>query len=192
MKMNNELSNTMKRYKDYRKFIINIIKGDSMESISFGVGCFNFNVNKNIPFKFEGSIYKENLRKFLDSISGVSNISIHFEEMEDFLVNDSLEKKEVSERLGVFPYIDYGFVSFELLIPFEKQKELIKTSINEKVYIFTYTERFQVHIEYDYYLPIAYIIPLNPEKTTDAAQAVRIVREFLLNESKKTRRLYKI
>lgn len=162
-----------------------MINGDLMESISFGVGCFNFNVNKNPPFKFKGSTYQNDLKKFLDLIPGISNISIDFGNMENFHVNDSLEKPELQGGLGVFPYIDFGFISFDLLIPFENQKELIKTSFNEREYVFTYTEKFRVHIEYDYYLPIAYIIPLKPEKTTDTAQAVRIVREFLLDESKK-------
>ena len=154
-----------------------------MEKAYFGVGCFHFGIKKKAPLIFKIDEWNFELEKFLKSIPTVSEISITKPELEEdveFAEGESIPKLD---KLDCFPQSDYSSmrVEFKIYIPFRIQEEILQNDI-----VATATENFKVVIVYPFYLPVAFVFPLNTTEEPDPSQSVQLVRVILEKENEKS------
>jgi hypothetical protein len=155
------------------------------ETIRFGIGCFHFGISRATPFSFKGDLYIQQLRQTLEACPSVANVKIAGPtDLMDYsqLVEDPPEL--IGHGRNYFPcaILDGLNIEFSIHIPFRVQENLIATPVSR---LETFTEDFLVIINYGYHNPVAFIVPLEPQKEhSRGSQAVQIVREFLSRELK--------
>lgn len=149
--------------------------------MSFGIGCFHFGLKKTAPFRFDGSEYRKEFGKALESIQSIDNISIDIldEEFERLKMDVTEELPNIGEGPGFFPRLLFTHVGFEVYIPFRIQAQLWKRKLIPPR---TFTERFRLAIHYMYHMPVAFVEPINPSQEPDPSDAVIVMREFLKQE----------
>jgi len=147
---------------------------------SFGIGCYHFGIKKDVPFKFQGIHYINELKIVLSKISSLTNLKIEtddeFEYSEILFTEDTVN---IEEGEGFFPSALYLNIEFDLYIPFRIQSEI--TDVDEK-FLNTYTENFKIKIFQSYYSPVTIIESLNPTRKNEPSTGVQIVREFIIRE----------
>ncbi len=150
-----------------------------INDLSFGIGCFHFGVKSLKSTKFVFQDYVEQVEKYLQSVSNITDIKIHNEsEHSDFSVNIAEDVPAIEQ--GTFPNPLFFDIQFEVYIPFRIQEELKTFSVVPS------TERFRVSIFYTYYCPVTFIEPIAPSNRDDGpSTAVPIVREFLKTQNEK-------
>jgi hypothetical protein len=77
---------------------------------------------------------------------------------------------------SVFPFPQFGRVTFELSLPYSAQRDLLQRSPA------THSERFRVETRYGYWSPVTTVIPLEPSSEPRPSDAVIVVRRFLERE----------
>jgi len=142
--------------------------------IPFGIACFHFGIAMNPPFRFTGEKYIAELRKFLESIPNIEQISItDIDDVDQIPPQDIDEKiEDIHETRGVFPNWEFGEIGFTLHIPERIQRQILPSSE-------ICTERFEVSINYCFDMPVTFIKPINPTEMCRPSDAVILVREFL-------------
>lgn len=166
----------------------------------YGVGCFHFSLKQLPPSSFKVSRYIDELRSALQSIPSISNIVIDYDETEDEDISLDVNEKPptLSTDHGAFPCIDFLEISFTIYIPYRVQVELLGLASiaretikgdSDKEFASlteTFTETFNISIYQTFWLPVAFIDPVNPcEPGSSPSTAVQIIREFLKQEFKK-------
>ncbi len=156
--------------------------------ISFGIGCFHFGVKRKHPFKFEGAKYINELKKGLESISNVDNIKISCENnFKDYSTHITEELPNIRNGKGFFPRSPFMKIEFQVYIPFRVQAQISEQLLRRKLSFLskTFTEKFEVSINYAYHLPVTFIKLVTPSEEGRPSNAVMIVREFLEHEFEK-------
>jgi len=164
----------------------------ALPALSFGIGCFSFEVPDADLHDFhnpKGSYslvdFKKDLEEALSSIPSLDNIDVS-----DFnttrLGRKASWRNEIEQSLHDFPHegnhrggdlkpqLSAGFISFTITIPIHTQK---------KVFAFGHPmpgTNFEVDIRFGGGMPVAFVRA--PEGSLRPSMAVAIVREFLESE----------
>lgn len=162
--MNNELKEVIEQEENQNQ-IGNIIP--------FGIACFHFGIAKEPPFRYSDEQYIAELRKALESIPNIEQISI------TEIVKDQTTPQDISEKIpdiheadGFFPNWGFGKVEFSIHIPERIQRQILP-------FLDVCTERFKISINYSYHMPVTFVVPVNPTGECCPADAVIVIREFL-------------
>lgn len=140
-------------------------------TIPFGIACFHFGIAKEPPFRYTDEKYFAELQKALESIPNIEQISITD-------IWDQISPRDINEKIpdfletGGFPNWDFGKIGFSIHIPDRIQRQILPFSE-------ICTEQFEISINYNYHMPVTFIVPVNPIGECSPADAVIVVREFL-------------
>lgn len=151
------------------------------EQLTFGVGCFDFASMRPAGEKVELRSHIAGIHSALSSINNIS--SIHIDENDDPL----FEAPEIPEsrrtlREGGDPLgsATYRRIKFEVIIPTRLQEQVLEplgwSHLN--------SQRFSIEMLSPYFMPVAYVTPLDSPEP-DPALAVVLVRRFLEREFEK-------
>ena len=149
--------------------------------VPFGIGCWDFGLRREGPFKLELKEFLSSLKEGLESDSSLNNLEIY----------PRFKKYEFSERslreskfgTGVFPGQSLRRIKFDLYIPSRIQQELIGPNYRASD---TNTQNFRVHMYYPYHGPVAFVELLDENNFSRSSTAVQVVREYMdsrLNKS---------
>lgn len=149
-------------------------------SAHFGVGCFHFGIQKDIPFKITMADYFDNLRAALNSITTVTDINIDSEdEYQDHEMYIEEEVDPINKGQGYFPDLSYASITFKISVPERVQIETLK-KVNLE---YTPTaENFKVSLLYGWHMPVCIAELINPIDATNPSAAIVMLREFINRE----------
>ena len=112
---------------------------DKLPTRAFGVGCFNFRLKREVPFRVNVGQYADELERALSKLNSLSDLEITYDTSEDDVMLNVEEEIPHLKDGAVFPFLPFGEVSFTLYIPTRIQQE-VAGCINAK------TERFRVSV----------------------------------------------
>lgn len=143
--------------------------------IAFSLGCLHFAYTKGFPFDISCSEYEIEIRDLLNKIEAVEHIEI--------LSNSDFNKKgpiegPISLTEGDYP-VPYpmGFeLNFKLFIPMRFQEDICKKYSRKPE---TFTEHFNVIINYEYHSPVCFIECIDPSEIPQPSTAISIIKDFL-------------
>lgn len=149
--------------------------------IPFGIGCFNFGINRPPPFKLIGKQYIADLKSSLKLIPNISNIKTSVDEnFERFGIEATEPIQSIENGFGFFPSSMSIFtLQFNVYIPFRIQEGLYDRKLR------TNTENFRVYIKTAYYFIVTYIELLDSTDNCSPSDGVLTVRKFLEQQFEK-------
>ena len=149
--------------------------------IPFGIGCFNFGINRLPPFKLTGKQYIADLKSSLELIPNISNIKIDVDESFKSIDTEITKPiKSIKEGFGFFPPgMSFFSLQFNIYIPFRFQEGVR----GEKLH--TNTENFKVYTNTAYHFIVTYIESLDSPDNCSPSDGVFVVREFLKKQFEK-------
>ncbi len=158
--------------------------------LSFGIGCFHFGIKKTPPFEFKCAEHISEVRKALEFISNIDNISVCCDEdSKNWSTEVTDQLPPLNEGGGFFPNPRFMVIEFDVYIPFRVQEELVKKLVSG-IALETGTERFRISMRYGYYAPVTIVEPLNVAQENSPSQAIVVVREFLRKELQTSKSRY--
>ena len=148
----------------------------------FGIGCFSFRYTDKPPFALKPATYLAELKKTLQSLTNVTNLTIT-EAPPIMFQNISVEKDDslpsIRERGGPFPGFLAEQLQFDLFIPVRYQQERVRVIPEHRTHK---SEKYRVTVLDAFYIAVTFVEPLEPEPGEVGADSVIVVREFLANE----------
>ena len=141
----------------------------------FGVGCFDFRIDRPVPFKLTPEDHLNTLQDALKKLNSLSNLSIEYSTA---MAGDIEILEEIpSLRNGYsFPSLPFCQIDFSLFIPRRIQEELAIGEVN------TETEIFLVTIRHQFHGPVAFVECKNAGPGCRPSQGVQLVRKYLSKE----------
>jgi uncharacterized protein (DUF2164 family) len=153
------------------------------DKISFGIACFHFGINRQLPFEINLSEYYSDLQNALGNISSVKNIRLFHEDIDTDKAIVIDDNPDISDGPGFLPRPMYCFIEFELYIPSRVQYEILNNhSRDNKPKV---SELYKIIINYLYYFPVTFVIPIEDNNELDPSTSVMIVKELLRKEMNK-------
>ena len=93
------------------------------DRVWFGIGCFHFGYQKEVPFKFRLRDYVRDLKSALEEVPAITDVVIDIPKGE--LIADEFEvahqPTNLDEGEGHFPRLSYGGIRFKIYIPHRVQ-----------------------------------------------------------------------
>lgn len=148
----------------------------------FGVGCFHFSYNDPPDLgSFQPERYVADLRTGLEAIPTLDNLRI--DHPAELMLHWRGVNPNSSERLRdgrfFFPHIVFLEVTFDLHIPRRFQEQLVHRKVALS------TDEFRLHMRYGRDFTVSYVVPTETTDVDKPADAVVLVREFILAEMAK-------
>lgn len=144
----------------------------------FGVGCFHFGYEPQLPFYFKTARYIEALTAALKSLPSVNKLSIIHNETFNNEYQVEIATPTLNSGEGYFPVVTFLRINLSIYIPFRVQEEILESIGLERVD----TENFSILMLDTYYGPVTFIECLNAPVEGSPSVAVVLLREYLKRE----------
>lgn len=142
----------------------------------FGIGCFNYGLNLEPPFKIK---YVEELEKALQALPNIENLNILISSKADALeVEIDEELPTIDQGEFSFMPVDISRIHLEIHLPQRVQEDILAPlDIRPE----TYTTTFVVDTIYSYHCPVSFVELVGCSAKPKPSNAVIILREFFKN-----------
>lgn len=161
-----------------------------MDKISFGIGCYRFLSDMNSE-NFNAKNYLNQLADLFHSLSNVSDVKFcdHGRGKLHYTLYEALPRQAELEsgksKTCIFPSMNNFDIRFDVFIPSRFQRELLWDRDKEIM-----TELFRVYINGTLWVPVTFVVPIEPRCNRRPSNSVVIVREFLSKEIRKLENEY--
>src|SRR6266478_6954731 len=96
------------------------------DQVWFGIGCFHFGYQKEVPFKFRRRDYVRDLKSALEDVPAITDVMVEVPggkvNVEDFEVTE--QPSSLNGGAGHFPPISHGGIRFKIYMPARVQVDL--------------------------------------------------------------------
>ena len=144
--------------------------------IPFGIGCWDFGIQKTGSFRMTLDEFVAELRQRLEIVQALNNLEI--EASGDDVIDNIVDESNLTEVRGEKVLMGHGLlwhVRFDLYIPFRIQEDITETGIQ----LDTKTEKFRVHMHYPFHRPVCFVELLDDDGAEHPSSAMRLVRDYL-------------